>query len=528
MSEYLSRADADLLYAPASHDHVLENLGGTELPATRVAVPETVAPSFGDAFTMDEALSSIASQFAGKAPVNHTHTGYAAASHTHSDYATADHGHTPAAIGAAPASHTHDYAAPTHSHAQSEITGLADALAAKANVSAMSGKADLVDGKVPSSQLPSFVDDVVEGANLASFPATGESGKIYVAQDTNKSYRWSGSSYVEISASLALGETSGTAYRGDRGKIAYDHSQNAEVHVTAAQKNSWNSKANGNHSHTPAAIGAAAADHNHSYNDLTDKPVIPTIPAALPANGGDADTVDGKHASDFAAASHTHSPNALLAMASALFFTNANGGVEYYYGADSGKNLLTEMAAWPQGFHTAYSNGSNAGNPKSTESWRIFCHKTSDVIGWVLAFGTSGSVFSNYYDNGWKEWRAIYDALHAPLWTGEMYMTETHTIIPTKTLSNCAHGWLLLWSDYNPGSGVANTDFATTMIPNFAYGGQKWNGGQFLCPVPRYADASGEAIIVKTLQVFDNKLVGSAYNGVSPRNDVVLRAVYEF
>ena len=56
-------------------------------------------------------------------------------------------------------------------------------------------------GKVPSSQLPSYVDDVLEYANLAAFPATGTSGIIYVAQDTNKTYRWTGSVYVEISAS---------------------------------------------------------------------------------------------------------------------------------------------------------------------------------------------------------------------------------------------------------------------------------------------------------------------------------------
>lgn len=81
------------------------------------------------------------------------------------------------------------------------------------------------DGKVPTSQLPSYVDDVLEYATLANFPAIGETGKIYVALNTNVIYRWSGSGYVEISSSLALGETSSTAYRGDRGKIAYDHSQ---------------------------------------------------------------------------------------------------------------------------------------------------------------------------------------------------------------------------------------------------------------------------------------------------------------
>ena len=88
------------------------------------------------------------------------------------------------------------------------------------------GLAELDDtGHVPVSQLPSYVDDVQEYASRSAFPATGESGKIYVATDTNLTYRWSGSGYVEISPSLALGETSATAYRGDRGKAAYDHSQ---------------------------------------------------------------------------------------------------------------------------------------------------------------------------------------------------------------------------------------------------------------------------------------------------------------
>jgi hypothetical protein len=62
----------------------------------------------------------------------------------------------------------------------------------------LSGKADLVDGKVPASQLPSFVDDVIEVGTYSSLPVEGESGKIYIVTDTNKSYRWSGSTYFEI------------------------------------------------------------------------------------------------------------------------------------------------------------------------------------------------------------------------------------------------------------------------------------------------------------------------------------------
>lgn len=80
-------------------------------------------------------------------------------------------------------------------------------------------------GKVPSSQLPSYVDDVLEFTSVSKFPNPGESGKIYTDTTTNKTYRWSGSVYTEISPSIALGETSSTAYRGDRGKTAYEHSQ---------------------------------------------------------------------------------------------------------------------------------------------------------------------------------------------------------------------------------------------------------------------------------------------------------------
>lgn len=82
------------------------------------------------------------------------------------------------------------------------------------------------DGKVPSSQLPSYVDDVIEGyysnGNFYSDSAktkkiNGEGGKIYTDLTTNKTYRWGGTAWVEISASLAIGETAGTAYDGAKG-----------------------------------------------------------------------------------------------------------------------------------------------------------------------------------------------------------------------------------------------------------------------------------------------------------------------
>ena len=100
---------------------------------------------------------------------------------------------------------------------------------------AANGVAELdTAGKVPSSQLPSFVDDVLEGylsggkfyeESTHATLINGETGKIYIDLSSGKTYRWSGSTYAEISESLALGETSSTAYRGDKGKTAYDHAQ---------------------------------------------------------------------------------------------------------------------------------------------------------------------------------------------------------------------------------------------------------------------------------------------------------------
>lgn len=136
------------------------------------------------------------------------------------------------------------------------------------------------DGKVPSSQLPSFVDDVQEYPTRGDFPETGKDGIIYVAEDTNLTYRWSGSAYVEISPSLALGETASTAYRGDRGKAAYDHSQtkNANPHQTTYDQ-----------------VGAAPASHpNVVGNASTLGHVKPTTEFTVGADGAlSLNTVDG-------------------------------------------------------------------------------------------------------------------------------------------------------------------------------------------------------------------------------------------
>lgn len=263
-------------------------------------------------------------------------------------------------------------------------------------------------------------------------------------------------------------------------------------------------KADSNHTHT----GYAAANHTHS---------------------------------DYAAKSHTHTGYAASThkhdsdyIAKALQMVGDDGDVEFTYSASANPDLLAKIAAMPVGMHTAYSQSGVTNNPKTIEAWRMLIHKTSATNIWVIAFGSSGSVFTNYKDgNGWKGWRAIYNVDSPVLWSGKLYPNANHTITPSKKLSECKTGWMLLWCDYDPDTSTVNdADFVTTMIPKCRYDGDSWNGKNFLCDVPRFygsaTDTSLEKRITKTLAIYDNKIVGNAINSQGDRNDVVLRAIYEF
>ena len=160
-------------------------------------------------------------------------------------------------VGLGNVDNTSDANKPVSTATQTALDGkLATSLKGVAN-----GLAELdANGKVPANQLPSYVDDIIEGYlyngafysdSAHTTQITPETGKIYVDLETDKQYRWSGTAYRIISESLALGETSSTAHRGDHGKAAYDHATakgaafssglykittNAEGHVTAAQQ----------------------------------------------------------------------------------------------------------------------------------------------------------------------------------------------------------------------------------------------------------------------------------------------------
>ena len=122
---------------------------------------------------------------------------------------------------------------------QSNIDALDASIAAQ--MGAANGIATLgSDGKVPAAQLPSYVDDVLEFADQAGFPATGETGKIYVAKDTNKTYRWSGSAYVYITSGAVdsvAGKTGVVVLvKGDVGLANVDNTADAVKNVLSATK----------------------------------------------------------------------------------------------------------------------------------------------------------------------------------------------------------------------------------------------------------------------------------------------------
>ena len=200
-------------------------------------------------------------------------------------------------------------------------------------------------GKVPSSQLPSFVDDVLEYDKQSSFPTTGEVGKIYIAKDTNKTYRWSGSAYVEISASLALGETSSTAYRGDRGKTAYEHSQ-----LTSGNP----------HNVTKSDVGLGNVGNFKAVSTVASQGLTNTEKSNARANigAGTSNLTIGTTSTTAAAGNHKHSAS-LITDTGTSAITLAHGGK--YKLTAGGSSVIFTMPASDGNTTYTFAEGSTNG-----------------------------------------------------------------------------------------------------------------------------------------------------------------------
>ena len=163
-----------------------------------------------------------------------------------------------------------------------KVATVSDALTAFKNTKgAANGIAPLdAGGKVAATYLPSYVDDVLEYANKASFPTSGEEGKIYVAKDTNKSYRWSGSSYIELSTyDTATQSASGLMSAADKTKL--DGIATGATKTDAPVNADWNATSGlAQILHKPTI---PAAPVNADWNATSGLALIlnkPTIPAA--------------------------------------------------------------------------------------------------------------------------------------------------------------------------------------------------------------------------------------------------------
>lgn len=134
-------------------------------------------------------------------------------------------------------------------------------------------------GKVPAAQLPSYVDDVIEGyysggkfytskdsSGNYSGVITGETGKIYVNLNDNKTYRWSGTAYAVISETLALGETSSTAYAGNKGANNASEIEKIKNGTTTVPKAASAANVNGHTVETNVPAGAKFTDT--TYDDM--------------------------------------------------------------------------------------------------------------------------------------------------------------------------------------------------------------------------------------------------------------------
>ena len=280
------------------------------------------------------------------------------------------------------------------------------------------------NGKVLTAQLPSYVDDVLEYSGISDFPTEGETGKIYVDTTTNKTYRWSGSTYIEISESIALGETSSTAYRGDRGKIAYDHSQSP---------------------HAPADAEAnVQSDWNET--DTTSDAYILNKPTSLPANGGNADTLDSLHASSFA----------------------QNLGV---WSSGSIKDLI--LAATKSGFVAIAK--SVTGMPVDNVFWYGFldCNTASRCLR-VTSTGTTGLTYSiscipSTSPITWYDWHNVADGGNASTVGGKSISQlmsygmayGDRTQITSGDLDNYHTAGRFIVKDGATAAGIANSAFAS-------------------------------------------------------------------
>jgi hypothetical protein len=206
--------------------------------------------------------------------------------------------------------------------------------------------------------------------------------------------------------------------------------------------------------------------------------------------------------------------------------TNDLGGVKLSISSTSG-DILDTIKNEGVGLHTFYAVSGSKNLPPSNKSIRGIASITSinPTHGWVWATDYDNTFFHNYIANDiWQGWGG--PTVQKELWSGGAtgsFMKEGQTVTPSKKLTDCRNGWILVWSDYDDATNKANNyDFHYSYVPKFI--ATKHDGAGHLFSVPY----SPSGIIEKFVNVSDTKLEGNAGNDLDSDKDVVLRYVVEW
>lgn len=196
-------------------------------------------------------------------------------------------------------------------------------------------------------------------------------------------------------------------------------------------------------------------------------------------------------------------------------------------------NVLDAFVNAGVGFHTMYAAYNTTGLPM-VGAYRLFGHLTAANFGWLIAIKADGSTYTNYLDNGvWQGWKVLSDALPAPLYKSDagVFPNAGATITPSKPLSQCQHGWQLVFSGYNDSTSTPRDLYVQTfVIPKRSYKDANWNGESLTIPLAyQYVNESDETrFCQKTMTVYDNRLVAGSTSSTGKQRNMVLRAVYEY
>lgn len=441
-----------------------------------------------------------------------------------------------------------------HTHAQSEITGLETALSGKASSSHTHTAASTSVAGFMSAADKTKLNGISANANAYTHPSTHDASMITGLADvaTSGSYNdlsnkptipaaYTHPSTHPASMITGLSDVATSGSYSDLNDTPTSMTPKAHTHAQSditGLATALNGKASTGHTHSAAsttANGFMSKEDKTKLNGIATGANKTTVDSALSSTSTNPvqNKVVNTALAGKAATSHNHNS---AYIAKSLQMTADDGDVFVSW---TNQDVVSKITALKKGMYTAYAQSGTTNNPKTTEGWRFLIHKTTDTVGWVQAFGSSGSVYvGNVDSDGWKGWKCVYDADPSPLWTGKLYMSGSEsspqTVTPSKKLSECRTGYLLVWSDYDPDTSTANdADFATTFIPKKNPTGGNWSGKSFLCDIPRYIgsnvnDVDTERRIMKILYIYDNRIVGSPNNSKDDRNDVVLRCIYEY